>query len=256
MKIVDGELIVTYTDGVTDNLGSISSGTTQPTPTVEYLKFSLLDDGTYLVSVNDSYKDMVTNIVIPETYNGISVTTIKYNGFRDCKLLSSVFLPDSIKKIENGAFYGCSSLTAVDIPDSVISIGWSCFNGCTSLTTLRLSDSITEIQDKLCYNCSSMSQFIIPEGVTKIGGDFLSGTKVKEITIPKNVTAINGSSFPDTLIKAYFQKTEGWTRASGYLGSSWAKVNASLLADPAKAAELLKEKDKRSEGNYLYYWKN
>ena len=61
-----------------------------------------------------------TDLVIPETYNGLPVTSI-------CE----------------GAFYGCTSLTSVKIPDSVTSIGDNAFRGCTSLTSVTFKDTST-----------------------------------------------------------------------------------------------------------------
>ena len=54
MEIVNGELIVTYTDGTQDNLGNVSTGE----PTVDSrLIFTLQDDGTYEVTLDTKYKE-------------------------------------------------------------------------------------------------------------------------------------------------------------------------------------------------------
>ena len=67
------------------------------------------DDASYSVAGLGTCID--NNIVIPNTYNNLPVTSIG-----------------------GGAFYNCTSLTSVVIPDSVTSIGRSAFQGCVNLT--------------------------------------------------------------------------------------------------------------------------
>ena len=52
MEIVNGELIVTYTDGTQDNLGNIT--TSDDTSDVQYLVFTILSDDTVSVKLNPS----------------------------------------------------------------------------------------------------------------------------------------------------------------------------------------------------------
>ena len=68
---INGQLIVTYTDGTTQNLGSISGSTGD-----EILIYTLQADGTYSVKAG---KDIAyySDIVIPATYNGRTVTIIE-----------------------------------------------------------------------------------------------------------------------------------------------------------------------------------
>ena len=53
----------------------------------------------------------LSNIVIPETYNGKAVTGIAKSGFTGCDKLVSIEIPDSVTSIGDSAFGGCLSLT-------------------------------------------------------------------------------------------------------------------------------------------------
>ena len=55
-------------------------------------------------------------------------------AFANCKYLTSVMLPSSIKSIAGYAFSNCSSLASIIIPDTVTSIGDNAFSYCTRLT--------------------------------------------------------------------------------------------------------------------------
>ena len=109
-----GELIVTYTDGTEDNLGKITADTPDPgpdpeEPTLEYLLFDILSDSEVSVKINPNYVNSVDKIVIPNEYNGRTVTTITDNGFKDCQHLQNISLPDSITSI------GAVSYTHLDV---------------------------------------------------------------------------------------------------------------------------------------------
>ena len=57
------------------------------------------------------YRGTNTELIIPETINGKSVTSIGKYAFCDCTSLTSVVIPDSVTSIGDDAFYGCTSLT-------------------------------------------------------------------------------------------------------------------------------------------------
>ena len=121
---------------------------------VQGLDFYLKDDGTYAVAVGNA--KYLSNISIPATYNGRSVTEIAYNGFSGAINLVSISIPDSVTTIGNSAFSSCSSLTSVEIGDSVTKIGSYAFEYCTSLTSVVMGDSVTEIGNSAFYGCEAL----------------------------------------------------------------------------------------------------
>ncbi len=84
-------------------------------------------------SVTDCVND-IDKVIIPPTYNGLSVTSIGEYAFAYCDSLTSVTIGDSVTSIGENAFRNCDSLTSVIIPNSVTSIGKYAFGSCNSLT--------------------------------------------------------------------------------------------------------------------------
>ena len=123
-EIVNGELIVTYTDNTTQNVGKVKED-----DYTEYLKFERLSDGTLSVAIKEDYKRFVKKIVIPSEYYGFKVTKISKEGFYYCDMLEEIVLPESLLYIETYAFRACKSLTKITIPKNVKEIGSSILDG-------------------------------------------------------------------------------------------------------------------------------
>src|SRR5690606_15484699 len=51
-------------------------------------------------------------VVIPDTLEGLPVTRIASQAFKNKNSLTSITIPDSVTRIGYQAFYGCSSLTS------------------------------------------------------------------------------------------------------------------------------------------------
>lgn len=123
VEAVNGELIVTYTDGRRQSLGYLADLVEG-----EGLGFYPLTDGTYAVDKGDSI--YLEEIVIPETYKGCAVTKIVDSGFVGCNDLKEIYIPNGVTSIGKNAFNGCGSLKKISIPNSVVNIGEGAFNGC------------------------------------------------------------------------------------------------------------------------------
>ena len=162
----------------------------------EGLEYTLSYDGTYSVTGIGTCTD--SDIIIPETYEGKSVTSIRSYAFSGCSSLTSITIPDSVTSIGDYAFENCTSLTSVTIPDSVTSIGDDAFDGCnnlayneydncyylgndenpylvlikardTSVTSCTINENTKIILDDAFYYCTSLTSITIPDSVTSIG---------------------------------------------------------------------------------------
>ena len=157
------------------------------------------------------YSGSATNLTIPSTLGGYTVTRIGEEAFRACGTLVNVSIPSSITRINDGAFENCTALESISIPSSVTYIAerafYNCtalksielpsvtkidvctFYGCTSLTEVTLSESLSTIADKAFMLCGALSKIDIPESVSTIGdGAFKNCASLTSIEIPKKVS--------------------------------------------------------------------
>ncbi len=201
------------------------SGTVSDSQGVKYTANN--DESTCYVSGHES--NYSAAIVIPEVYEGRSVTSIGDGAFYGCSGLTSLTIPTSVTSIGYMAFEGCSGLTSLTIPSSVTSIGMRAFRTCSGLTSIivkegntiydsrdncnaiiRTTDntliagcknsiipsSVTSIGDWAFSDCSGLTSLTIPTSVTSIGDwafSFCSG--LTSLTIPTSVTSIGDRAF-------------------------------------------------------------
>lgn len=191
------------------------------------LLYEPLDDGTLRVTFSrDSKKRPQGDIIIPETYNGKTVTELS-NILTACPDITSVTIPKTITKYtENSYWSGDFSLskiivsednpyfssadgilfnkdkteivrypigkadTSYTIPTTVEVIGGSCFVRCDKLESIIIPNSVHTIKSRAFAECIFES-IIIPDSVRTIEGQaFLSCENLTSLNIPKGVETI------------------------------------------------------------------
>ena len=181
--------------------------------------YFLSPDGTYYTVTG--YEGTSTEIIIPDTLEGVPVTTIASGAFKGKQRIRSITIPDSVTDIGNEAFsgcislttlnlgnrikyipaymvYACQKLTSINIPNSVTSIGEGAFAYCTSLTSVTIPNSVTSIGDRAFACCSSLTSVTIGNSVTSIEAYAFAGcSSLTSITIPDSVTSIGHYAFED-----------------------------------------------------------
>ena len=93
--------------------------------------------------------------------------------FEFCKKLTTVsFASNSIlKEIPSLSFSNCSSLTSISIPDSVKKIDLGAFYTCTNLRTVSinyLSSNLTDIKVNAFSYCYNLSSVVLPKSLYSI----------------------------------------------------------------------------------------
>ena len=107
--------------------------------------YSVKDNKATITGFNTSYEGKVT---IPSKLGGYTVETIGEGAFRNCKLITGVTIPSSVKTIRRFAFADCQSLKAITIPDTVTELenyseySYGMFEGCTDLETAVIGNGV------------------------------------------------------------------------------------------------------------------
>lgn len=190
--------------------------------------YILSEDGTATITAYFGNADV---LVIPDTVNDFSVTSIEDDAFYLCESLTSVAIPDSVTHMTANPFAFCFALNEIrvspdhpvfaaidgvlffkpdktlvcypagltaetyDIPNGILRIGDEAFCVCGSLSSITIPDSVTSIGDSAFRFCS-MPSITIPESVTDIGdGAFYYCESLSSITIPNSVTSICDETF-------------------------------------------------------------
>ena len=141
-------------------------------------KYGLLPDKTWAVSAGEGFMGGV--LVIPSTYQGRQVTAISDNGFNNqtmAELLTSITIPEGIKKIGNNAFAG-SGLTKVTIPSTVEVIGEYAFAQSDKLEKVTINGAATTLGDHCFAECGALTTISLGANVSALGNEVFSGCPV------------------------------------------------------------------------------
>ncbi len=140
-------------------------------PTGQTLYFKISDSAQVSVvnpRTNNSDSNYVAgDLVIPETvsycgttYTVTSLSTHNFmmGTFYNCKTLTSVYVPNSVKTMGKYVFGYCSSLVSVHLPDSITSIPNMAFQGCTSLPSITIGRYVRNIFSDAFLHCYAISE--------------------------------------------------------------------------------------------------
>ena len=211
-------------------------------------------DGTVTIT---GYTGTATNIIIPDTLDGKSVTVIGDYAFWNNRL-TSVVIPSSVTTIGNYAF-SYNQLTSVVIPSSVTTIGRGAFAE-NKLTSVTIPDSVTTIGNEAFYR-NQLTSVTIPSSVTTIGANAFQNNQLTSVVIPSSVTTIGGYAFAENKLTSVVipssVTTIGWGAfAYNQLTSVTIPDSVTTIGERAFAANELKivaiSKNVTSIENYTF----
>ena len=127
---------------------------------------------------------------------GNKVTTLG-RVCENCKKLTSVVLPKSIKSLTSRSFYGCTSLEA--IKGEGVELIDDSFGNCSSLTTIDMPN-LKVIEDYAFANCTSLKSMKLPQGLIMLGNSdldcvFENCSNLESITLPATLQSIGVNSY-------------------------------------------------------------
>ena len=91
------------------------------------------------------YKGVDTDIIIPDVYEGLKVTSVGNSAFAGNEKITSVTFGENIKSVEAAAFVGCENLVEANLISALEKIGSAAFFGCTKLKTLSLPSGVKQV---------------------------------------------------------------------------------------------------------------
>lgn len=109
-------------------------------------------------------KEANGEIIVPD-----GVTLINVYAFISCSGITSIKLPNSLKKIFSGAFARCSGLSSIVIPASVEIITSGAFRDCKNLTSINIPDR-TRIKNGAFSGCDGIKEIILPKRIVALRG--------------------------------------------------------------------------------------
>ena len=198
--------------------------------TPEEKKFTLSDDGNGGADIS-GYEpaDGDTGIDIPEQINGVAITGIAEDAFKDCSQVESINISGNISSISGNPFKYCSKLKQITvdpdnstydsrdncnaviekssnklvagisgtvIPDSVEIIGESAFEGCIDISSITIPDSVTDIEKAAFKDCRNLTGIQLPETLKSVGEEaFMGCENIKSVSVPDSVESIGDRAF-------------------------------------------------------------
>ena len=156
------------------------------------------------VAVENNYKYASGNVQIVNS-RGI-VTCILAEGFKSDDDITSVSIPDTVKRIGYQAFAYCSNLQSIQLPDSVEEIGYDAFIDTGYYRNKDNWDNgVLYIGNALIDIDQDVKDIVVREGTTIIADDAFSkfgSNTIDTITIPKSVKYIGKTAFSRAVDKA------------------------------------------------------
>lgn len=137
------------------------------------------------------------------------VASVGDYAFHDCRSLTSVDIPASMKYIGKYAFYSCQKLEEIDIPAGVTEIGPGAFGSCGSLTGITVGENSKDFcsEDGVLFNKTMTDllqypagktdkSYSIPDSVFYIGSNaFENNQYLTDVTIPIDMMTVDTYAF-------------------------------------------------------------
>ena len=185
-------------------------------------KYAIIDYNKKIVAITGIKDPYASTIVIPESINGYTVTSIDDYVFSNNPYIETVYLPKTIEYMGRGAFYkceyltsvygleectnmteiaqdtffGCASLSHILLPEGLVSIKQGAFKSCWTMPTINIPESVEYIGKYAFDNCQSIEQIVIPSRVTVIEeGTFFGCLALKDVVLHDQITSIGAIAF-------------------------------------------------------------
>ena len=153
------------------------------------IKLDTLDPN--IISIPHKYREYVSSVILPEGLKKIPEAT-----FKGCINLKEIYLPDSIEKIEESAFKNAYRLQKINFPQNLKSIGSKAFYQCKKIETVNLPECLETIGNSAFAMCSRIESINLPESLRTIDDcAFVNCGSLKEIKLPSQLSYFGEAVF-------------------------------------------------------------
>ncbi len=155
-------------------------------------------------------------VEIPSEVNGITVTEIGKDVFKDNKNVGRLIIPDSVTKLGYRMCSGCTALSEVRLPAGLTVIPDEAFNGCSSLRTVNFPDTLKEIRsDAFCG--TDLTEFIAPDSLTNVWSYAFKDCAALSAVELKNVRSVGDGAFGNCTALRSIRLSDKMTELSDHI---------------------------------------
>ncbi|HIT77796.1 MAG TPA: leucine-rich repeat protein [Candidatus Limihabitans stercoravium] len=155
-------------------------------------------------------------VEIPSEVNGITVTEIGKDVFKDNKNVGRLIIPDSVTKLGYRMCSGCTALSEVRLPAGLTVIPDEAFDGCSSLRTVNFPDTLKEIRsDAFCG--TDLTEFIAPDSLTNVWSYAFKDCAALSAVELKNVRGVGDGAFENCTALRSIRLSDKMTELSDHI---------------------------------------
>ena len=176
------------------------------------------------------------DIVIPDTYRGLPVTSIGKKAFFNKSDVTSIVIGKNVRSIGEHAFANCSYITFITIPEGLTTIGASAFASCRSIGgSLVIPEGVEVIQKNTFAYCGSIEHITLGSGVKRIEESaFTDCTSITSITMPSKLEYIGELAFANCKSLNTLVLNEGLTEIEKYAFSQLTALSSVVIPNSVK----------------------
>ncbi len=156
--------------------------------------YQLNDEGTgYIIKtfVNKNYEG---DLVIPSSFNGLPVTELSTQLFRNTSKLGTVTIPNSVTTLGNELF-DRSGVKKVIFGNGATEISAYCCNYCSQLTEIVLPEGITKINSNAFYRTGLSGLLYLPDSVESVNSYAFAYTNIEVVRFGVNFASLDYTAF-------------------------------------------------------------
>lgn len=137
------------------------------------------------------------DIVIPDTYRGLPVTSIGKKAFFNKSDVTSVVIGKNVTSIGDYAFANCSYVTSISIPDGITYIGESAFASCRLMEgSIVIPGGIKTVSKNAFAYCGNLRSVTFSEGIRTIEASaFTDCAKLDSLSFPSSLEYVGTLAF-------------------------------------------------------------